>query len=641
MCGLLTLLSMNGHPVSEESMKRGLAALHHRGPDHRGYWMSEDRRVCLGHTRLSIIDLNTGNQPISDRTDSNHLVANGEFYDFERIRAELERRGVCFKTRSDSEIALHLYAEGGPRCLEQLRGEFAFNIWDGPNRRLFAARDRFGIKPLYYAVHDGVFYLASEVKALFAAGVPAVWDVDAFVTRAFIMDSERTLFRGVRAVPPGCALTVAGGDFHIEPYWDFAYARQNETADFGDEATAVAQTREALLEAIGLRLRADVPVGVYLSGGIDSCTALGMAAAQTSGRLEAFSISFPNTPYDEAAAAERMARHAGANLHLMAVTQDELADSFADSIWHGENVSVNVHTVAKYMLSKKTRDEGFKVVLTGEGSDEIFGGYAHFRSDMLQYNAEGQDPSDIEALRRQLNETNRGFYRLYAADDADCAPEIKARLGFEPTWFKLQRRYIGQFQRVYNQNCLAGFREKDVFVRMMENRELCRGARGLEPVHAAMYLWSKSILPTYQLSMLGDRMEMANSIEGRAPFLDHCLVERVARLPVRLKIRGMTEKWLLREAARPYITPEVCDREKRPFVGPPTAAAPGDRLHQLMHDILHGPTLGELPFFDRNKTLAMLEETPGLPPEAQAANDATLLEIVSLCILQERFGLTA
>jgi asparagine synthetase B (glutamine-hydrolysing) len=278
-------LTYSGQRISAERLKRATNILRHRGPDSQGAWLSPDQRVGLGHARLSIIDLTTGDQPIANEDERIHIVVNGEFYDFERQRRELERRGHLFRTRSDSEIALHLYEEFGTHCVQQLRGEFAFVLWDESNQMLFAARDRFGIKPLYYAVQDGTLYLASEIKALFAAGVPARWDHEYFYQHATgPAMPDRTLFDGVHQVPPGHCLTATTNGMRILRYWEFSYPRADELeADTRDESAWIEEFAAVFDEAVKLRMRADVPVGCYLSGGLDSCAVLGFAARRPDG----------------------------------------------------------------------------------------------------------------------------------------------------------------------------------------------------------------------------------------------------------------------------------------------------------------------------------------------------------------------
>src|SRR5215469_16976929 len=264
MCGIVAFFS-RCHPNPEAALQRATQSLNHRGPDGQHYWMSQDGRVGLGHARLSIIDLTTGDQPITSEDGLTRIVVNGEFYGYEAIQRELQQSGHRLRTRSDSEIALHLYEDLGPHCLQKLRGEFAFVLWDETNGTMFAARDRFGIKPLFYAFHKGTLYLASEVKALFAAGVPRRWDAESVSNSIeFGGHPVRTLFDGVFQVPPGHYLLATERHIQLIRYWDFDYPRVDSNAPVRSNAEYVAEFRHAFEEAVRIRLRADVPVGCYL-----------------------------------------------------------------------------------------------------------------------------------------------------------------------------------------------------------------------------------------------------------------------------------------------------------------------------------------------------------------------------------------
>ena len=406
MCGIAAIIAEEGG-ILAEALKRATRMLDHRGPDARGFWIAERGHIGLGHSRLSIIDLQTGDQPIASEDERLHLVVNGEFYGFEAIRSDLEAKGHRFRTRSDSEIALHLYEEVGTACLQSLRGEFAFALWDEPNRLLFAARDRFGIKPLFYAQHEGRLYLASEVKALFAAGVPAEWDEESVLQIHSAMSNlpDRTLFKGVFQLPPGHFLLADAGHVQIAPYWDFDYPVHDPEA-VCDDVEAIERVRAKLDEAIRVRLRADVPVGCYLSGGLDSCAVLGMAAPHLAQPIHAFTLSFDRAEYDERAIAEEMAAKAGAEFYPIDIKSSDLADHFSDAVWHAEAPLINAHGAAKFLLSRAVRDAGYKVVLTGEGSDEIFAGYPNFRRDMVLYNRAGQDEATTKRLLEDLDRAN-------------------------------------------------------------------------------------------------------------------------------------------------------------------------------------------------------------------------------------------
>ena len=642
MCGIVALFSRR-EPVSRAALERAAQALHHRGPDGQGFWVSPDGRVGLGHTRLSIIDLATGAQPIASEDGRVQLIVNGEFYGFEAIQRELERQGHRLRTRSDSEIALHLYEDLGTHCLHRLRGEFALVLWDAAHRTLFAARDRFGIKPLFYALHDGTLFVASEVKALFAAGVPARWDAESVHHSVDLGGSPiRTLYEGVFQVPPGHYLLATDNHLQLACYWDFDYPRSDAGPARRTDADYAEEFRTALDDAVRVRLRADVPVGCYLSGGLDSCAVLGFASRHHPEPIRAFTLTFDRAEYDEGAIALEMAARCGATFYPIPIVQDDLADHFADATAQSETMCLNAHGVAKYLLSRAVRDAGYKVVMTGEGSDEILGGYAHFRRDMLLYNTEGQDPAAIPGLLAELDAANP-VSRGLLLPDGDSAPMdgVRRILGTVPSWFEVFSarglKMLPLLAPAYRER----FEGREPYRALLASLDVRNQLAGREPVHQALYLWSKTALPVYILTVLGDRMEMAHSIEGRVPFLDHHLVEVIRSQPVAQKIRGMTEKYVLREAARHVVTDTVYRRQKHPFLSPPATLNPGQRLHTLMQDTLRGPALRALPFFDRARVIDLLDRLPEMDQGSRVAYDQLLMFLLSACVLQERFRLAA
>jgi asparagine synthase (glutamine-hydrolysing) len=642
MCGIVALFSRRG-PVSEEALQKATRSLIHRGPDGRGHWTSADRRAALGHARLSIIDLGGGEQPIASEDGETRIVVNGEFYGYEPIRRELEEAGHRLRTRSDSEIALHLYEDLGVDCLHRLRGEFAFVVWDQKNRTVFAARDRFGIKPLFWAEHEGTLYFASEVKALFAAGVPARWDAESvYHSLAFGGAHQRTLFDGVFQVPPGHYLIASDRHVQVNQYWDFNYPRADQAVPQRSDADWAAEFRAALDDAVRVRLRADVPVGCYLSGGLDSCSVLGLAARHHPEPIRAFTLCFDRAEYDEGAIAREMAEKAGAEFWPIAIRQRDLADHFADAIGQAETFCMNAHGVAKYLLSRAVRDAGYKVVLTGEGSDEILGGYAFFRRDMLLYNREGQDPAVVARLLDELTRLNPVSRGLLLPDgEAGQLDIVKRLLGFVPSWIETFSARGEKMRALLDQAFLDKFGQRDSVRAFFGDIDVHGQLAGRDPLNQALYLWAKAGLPSYILTMLGDRMEMAHSIEGRVPFLDHHLVEVIRSQPVAQKIRGMTEKFVLREAARDVITDTVYRRQKHPFLSPPATLDPHDRLNALVQDTLRGPTLASLPFFDRKKVVGLLDRLGSMDEGSRVAVDQLLMFLTSACVMQERFRLAA
>ena len=643
MCGIAAFFSP-GRPVSAQALKRATQALHHRGPDSQGSWFSPDHRVALGHTRLSIIDLTTGDQPIANEDERIHIVVNGEFYDFERQRRELEQRGHQFRTRSDSEIAVHLYEEFGPHCVQHLRGEFAFVLWDDRNQRLLAVRDRFGIKPLHYAVHRGTIYVASEIKALFAAGLPASWDHEYFYQHSTgPAMPDRTLFQGIHQVPPGHYLVATRNGIRLFRYWEFYYPPAEElAAQQRDERSYVEEFAEVFEQAVRLRMRADVPVGCYLSGGLDSCAALGFAARHSATPIQAFTLTFDQAAYDEGEIAREMAVRAGAKFYPIPIKQSDLADHFEDAIWHSETLFSNGHGISKFLLSRAVRDAGYKVVYTGEGSDEIFGGYIHFRTDMLEHNTRGQDPAEVQRLREQLEAANlvsRGL--LIPSGETGSMESAQRLLGFVPGCLKVFAAQGRQRLQILSADFVAQFIGRDSTRLFLDQFDIPGVLNGRDPLNKSLFVWAKGFLPTYILNLLGDRMEMAHSIEGRVPFLDHHVVECVCRAPVSMKIRGLTEKYLLREAAKPVITETVYRRQKHPFLAPPVTITPTERFHELMQDTLRGPLLSALPFYDKKKVVALLDRVPAMSASDSITWDPILMSVLSACVIQKRFQLSS
>jgi asparagine synthase (glutamine-hydrolysing) len=635
MCGIVAMFSRR-HPISEVTVQRATQSLHHRGPDGQRQWISSDRRVALGHARLSIIDLATGDQPIASEDGRTRIIVNGEFYGYEAIQQELERDGHRLRTRSDSEIALHLYEDLGAQCLHRLRGEFAFVLWDENHRTLFAARDRFGIKPLFYAFHEETLYLASEVKALFAAGIPARWDAESvYHSVEFGGHPVRTLFDGIFQVPPGYYLVATDKHIHLSRYWDFDYPRIDGAAARRSDADYADEFRHALEEAVRIRLRADVPVGCYLSGGLDSCSVLGLAARHHPDPIRAFTLTFDHAHYDEEKEAREMAEKVNADFYPIPMRQDDLADHFADAILQSETLCINAHGVAKYLLSRAVRDAGYKVVITGEGSDEILGGYAHFRRDMLLYNAEGQDPDAVAALLLELealNPVSRGL--LLPHGKAKPLHGVKRLLGFVPSWMETFSARAAKMEELLSTDFLQKFGASDGYHPLLSGLDVRGQLAGRDPLHQSLYLWAKTGLPTYILTM-------AHSIEGRVPFLDHHLVEVIRSQPVNEKIRGMTEKFVLREAVRDVITDTVYRRQKHPFLSPPATLNPEERLSGFVQDTLRGPALAAIPFFDQKKVVELLDSLDTMDEAAQVANDQVLMLLVSSCVLQEGFKLAA
>lgn len=637
VCGIVASVSPDGG-VSRAAIERALARLHHRGPDAQRVWVSRGGRAGLGHARLRIIDLCGGDQPITSEDGRLRVVVNGALYDFERLRRDLERRGHRFSTRSDSEVALHLFEDLGPRGLNALRGEFALVIWDDYEQRLFAARDRFGIKPLYYAVHGGAVHLASEIKALPALGVPLRWDPEAVYDVHFVAHPpNQTLFAGVHEVPPGHYLVTDGTAPRVVRYWDWDYPPERERGDQSPREW-IERLRDVLEEAVRLRLRADVPVGCYLSGGLDSCAVLGLAGRYAAQPLRAFTISLDHPDYDETAVAREQAQRSGAELYCVTVGSADLAEHFADAVYHAERPLGNAHAVAKYLLSRAARRSGTKVVLTGDGSDEILAGYPHFRRDLLFHEAKGDDPAARAQALAELEATNRVSAGTLLPRGAARLDSVERILGYVPSQLEVWSHLGTALNALLHPAFRDAFAGRDTYQVMLGCLDVERRLRGRSTVNQSLYLWGRTLLPGYILSVLADRMEMAHSVEGRLPLLDHEVADVAARMPVELKIHGTTEKYALREAARPVLTETVYRRQKHPFMTPPATLQVDGPLFALVQDTLRGSALDGPGIYDRREVVALLDAVPAMPVADRSAADFTLMWITSLCLLHAALG---
>ena len=622
MCGIVAVSSRE-RPNALDRARAGAQALVARGPDDEGTFVTTDGLVALAHRRLSIVDVAGGRQPLVGEDGRVALVINGELYATAAQRAWLVDRGHRFRTRSDSEVLLHLYEERGLAAIDELRGEFAFALWDGANARLVAARDRFGIKPLCWTTHEGTLVLASQARALFAAGVPARWDEDSFyqaLSMQYVLPG-RTLFDGVRELPPGHVLVAEQGRIDVRAYWDLDQPREAAAVE-DDEA--IERFRGSLIDAVRVRLVADAKVAFQLSGGLDSTAVAATAAAEGREPIDCFTVAFPDAGYDEAAIARGTAAELGARLHVVDVNAGTLATELAPAIVAGEGLAINGHIAAKYVLSRAVRDAGFKVVLTGEGADEVLAGYAHFRADLREGDAA------IEG-----NAVSRGI--MLPHGDGLSLEGVRARLGFVPTWLAAKATLGKRLHALADPQWLRARAHRDAYATFLDRIDVDAQLRGRGPVEQSSYLWIKTALEGYILRTLGDGMEMAHSIEGRLPFLDHQLFAELRALPTTMKIRDGVEKWILRAAMKGRMPEAVRTREKHPFLAPPFFVGSA-RLIEELRDRVASEAARDLPFFDRARIEALLDRLPSLDAAERTAVDPVLFLVFSAHALHAHFS---
>ena len=534
MCGIFGAV---GHVPPDEAIGRILRMLQHRGPDGEGVFTDQDARIALVHTRLAVIDLKTGDQPLHSSDGNLTLVCNGELYDFERIRAALEKNGHRFRTKSDSEIILYLYEEYGVGCFEHLRGEFAFLLYDRAKRRLIAARDRFGIKPLYFSRLPQGFVFASEMKAIFASGlVQPTLDVAAF--DPFLnQDPDRMSFpfESIEHIPPAFYMVIDldRNEATLTPYWSPEIPAETANPVPKIHATAAQgyahQVLEELEEAVRLRLRADVPVGLYLSGGLDSVFVGALMKRNLNSRFHSFSISFVDSPKNEAEFARRASDFMASTHHEITVTKAMLWDNLEECVWFTELPFVSLAPVGKFILSKAAR-EHVTVVLNGQGADEVFLGYRAFFHNAIR-------DSRTDASRRRVASA-----RVRRLDLGGARGALLQKLSLLLVDKSRRARLASQRRRA-----MVSEPSSRPLINVVQETRIAE-------------------MPVDILGFLGDRVEMAHSLEVRVPFLDHHLYDAAKHIPVDFKMRDDVEKAVLREAAKGILPDDLRLRRKQGFM---------------------------------------------------------------------------
>jgi len=591
----------------------------------------------MGHTRLSIIDLETGDQPLRSLDGDVVLTVNGEFYDYKRIRAELACEGELFRTKSDSEIAIPLYRDKGLDFVHRLRGEFAFALFDEKRERLVLVRDRFGIKPLYYRLTDDAVYYGSEVKAVLAhPDVPKRLCPRAALHQMMqVMAPGTTAFEGVSALLPGHMLIVErDGDrlrARTRQYWDFEFPEAGDHEEGVDPERYVDGVRDGLLDAVATRLEADVPVGCYLSGGIDSCSILGLATAMQQSPVKAFTISFEHEDYDEASIAREMAERTGADQELLRLAGAELyGPSFETVTRHAERTFYNTLAVAKWHMSRRVRECGFKVVVTGEGSDELFGGYPFFKRDMLLHatpggaaGAEGGPGVFDGAILAEIQQSHAAWEEL-------C--------GFTPSWIQPWMLTLELARPLFSEATAQALAEYDPVQEVARAIDPAK-VRGRHPLDIAQYTWSKTMLEGQILTWGGDRVDMANSMESRPAFLDHHLAEFATRIPPGLRIRDGVEKWVLREAMKGVLPEVLYKREKFAFMAPPSheGTSNSGAVSSLVSSWLGEGRIEAMGVFDPGRVAEFLASREGDDAIEARRSDILLNHLLQMHILQDEY----
>lgn len=643
MCGIVGILPIRSSLEREPTLKllgAMAATIQHRGPDAEGFYV--DEAVALAHRRLSIIDLAGGAQPMHTADGDLCVTFNGEIFNFIELRAELIGKGYHFVSQSDTEVILHLYREYGLAFPSHLNGQFAIGLWDRRERTLILVRDRVGICPLYYSLDRERLAFASEIKALRPAlsenlhiDPQALQDI----FTGWTCIAPATIFKDILQLPPGCILTLnSQGEMTQSQYWDIAFPCACDEYDQRSESILVEELHGQLLQATKLRLRSDVPVGAYLSGGLDSSVLVALMHRQTEAQLRTFSLGFSDAALDETSFQQRVVDYLGTEHSRVQVDYGQIAAQLVATIWHTESPILRTAPAPMAILSQLVREQGYRVVLTGEGADEVLGGYDIFKeAKVRQFWAKNPESQFRPLLLSRL-------YPYMDLPKGDAALYLKKFFGVgletpELLWHSHLPRWqtTGKAKLFFS----ASF-EEQLSAQQADDYEsriaslFPAQARDWHPFHRAQYLEIKTLMSGYLLTSQGDRMLARNSVEGRFPFLDHNLMEFANRLPPKVKMKAMKEKNLLRKMAARYLPAEISQRHKQPYRAPNVSASQDALFGGELSDYLSEQTINNTGIFDAKKVVFLLKKARSGKPLNTAESQA-LTGILTTQILHQQF----
>lgn len=590
-------------------LRRMCGTIAHRGPDDQGIHVGQG--VGLGHRRLSIIDLTSNAaQPMASADGQTHIVFNGEIFNHVELRDWLVERGHRFATASDTEVIIQLYDEVGPDFINHLNGDFALAIWDARCRRMVLARDRMGVRPLFYAWRNGTFHFASEVKALLEIpGMSAEMDPLALdqIFTLWAPIAPRTAFKNIFEMPPAQIMTVEDGQSTTRSYWELAFPEDGGGADLRSNGEVAEELRMLLEDATRIRLRADVEVGSLLSGGLDSSIVSALAVRMAPAGFRTFSVGFNDAEFDESAYQQIMTEALDTRHHSISCTEGDIARVFPEVIRHSERPVLRTGPAPLYLLFEFLRSEGLKVALSGEGADEVFAGYDLFKEAGIRRFCARQPGSKrrpqlfrrlypyLPSLQQQSPEYLAAFFGAGADPLNDPLfshrPRFRATAGAKIFFSREMREAVAGYDAAEE---LAASLPAD-FARW-------------HPLHQAQFIETRFLLPGYILSSQGDRMAMAHGVETRFPFLDHRLVEFAAGIPARLKLRGLREKHILREATADLLPPAIGQRPKQPYRAPDSSAFAGE-AGAYAGDLLSRRAISETGLFNPQATEKLLDKS--------------------------------
>ncbi len=635
MCGIAGICHTDGPDgVSLKTLKNMISVVRHRGPDETGIYL--DDRVGLAHARLSIIDLSSGVQPMHNEDETLWIVFNGEIFNYVELREELVQKGHRFYTTSDTEVILHLFEEEGPDCVARMNGQFALAVWDAKRKELFLARDRVGIRPLYYTMLGKTLIFGSEIKSIF---------VDKRVRRQIdpiAMDqiftfwttlTPRTVFENVYELPPGHYMTVSNGTITFKEYWNIPLCPREEQLDLSPQEIR-GRVQELLHDAIRLRLRADVPVGCYLSGGLDSSGVTASVVKNFNSDVRTFGIRFEESHFDEAKHQNRMVSYLNVNHTDMRATNENIGASLPDCLWHCEKPLLRTAPVPLYLLSDVVHKSGFKVVLTGEGADEVFAGYNIFReAKARRFWARFPDSPKRAALIGQLypyifnNPRLTHMLQSFFGRDLDRTND--------PIFSHLIRwGNTSKLKTFFSNELKAEIGSYDGYEQVRES--LPESYSRADNLAKAQYLETAIFLSNYLLSSQGDRVAMAHSVEIRVPFLDFRVIDFMGRVPAKWKILGLDEKHILKKCFSDVLPDDIVNRPKNPYRAPIAQSLLNSRTAEYTQQALSEESIEKAGLFDAGRVTRLLRkiQATSRPSEIE---DMALAGVLSSQVIHQQF----
>lgn len=636
MCGIAGIYNPSINPSSNpDILKRMLARIQHRGPDESGIYLGQE--IAMGNVRLSIIDLAGGQQPIADDDGIFWIVFNGEVFNYIELKEELVARGHKFQTTCDTEVVLHLYMEYGPDCLQKMNGQFALAIWNAEKKELFLARDRVGIRPLFYTRMNGSFVFGSELKSLLehpAVEMKLSPQSLAQVYTLWTTITPNTIFENIYELPPGHYMTLKNQEISIHKWWTLSLT-EAINAEGKDLDKSLSELDAIFHDASRLRLRADVPVGAYLSGGIDSSLTTGYIQKIVPDMLRTFSIGFANKDFDESSYQNMAVKHFNTDHTAITVEDDILAGRFPDVVWHAEIPLLRTAPTPMYFLSGSVRENDYKVVITGEGADEMFAGYNIFKEAVIRsFWAKYPDSRLRPLLLKKL-------YPYIPQISGASANMLKMFFGY-----RLQDTdspYYSHLLRWNNTSRIISYLNGD-YKSHLGSYDPIDELTGLLPadfdrysvLQKAQWLEVNVFLSGYLLSSQGDRMAMANSVEGRYPFLDHRVIEFSASLPDHFKLSGMTEKKILKELMRNDLPDAIVNRAKQAYRAPTLDAFCSESAPGYVEELLSSDSIRGSGIFDINQVQNLLRRI-GKSRQLSEVDGMAITAILSTQILVDQF----